>query len=242
LISVPVFSDEAKSGRSQEEITLDIQIKTKSLEKLNLNIQETQKSLAIQDQQIRLNDDQINMIVQGRIYERGMHIEDKTVNLYLETMDYSSFWRNLQIVKITKPDILRIHLFSFGGSAFDAMAMIGLIEEIQKNGTIIEMRAKGLAASAGLILLVSGTPGHRYLDKNSMVMFHELQSLTMRIDTPTSKEEEARVLRKIQDKVSRYISSKTKMSFNELSEKIRSKELWYDAEEAIAVGFADKIE
>lgn len=236
FLGAPVFADEAKPVKSPEEIALELQIK-----KNILTIQDLQ--IKIQGQQINLNTRTLAEQVSDRIYMRGIYEENGAINLYLEHMDYSMLWKNLQVIKITKPKLLRIHLFSFGGSVFDAMAMIGLIEEIQRNGTVVEIRAKGLAASAGLILLVSGTPGYRYLDKNAMVMFHELQSFTfLKVETPTSKEDEAKVLRKIQDKVNRYITSKSKLSFEELCGKIKSKEVWYDAEEAVAIGLADKIE
>lgn len=135
-----------------------------------------------------------------------------------------------------------IDLCTSGGSIFDAMAMVSLMDEQKALGKIIEIRGRGIIASAGLIVLQGGSSGFRYLDPLTMVMFHEMSSFKMfAVETPTSKEEEAKIYRKIQDQVVSFIASKSAISKEDLDAKIRNKEFWMDAQEAIKYGFADKI-
>jgi len=135
-----------------------------------------------------------------------------------------------------------IDLCTGGGSVFDAMAMVSLMDEQKESGKIIEIRGRGIIASAGLIVLQGGTPGYRFLDSLAMVMFHEMTSYKLfTADTPTSSEENARILRKIQDQVISFIVSRSSISKTDLDAKIKNKEFWMDANEAIRYGFADKI-
>jgi ATP-dependent protease ClpP protease subunit len=135
-----------------------------------------------------------------------------------------------------------IDLNTHGGSLFDAMGMVSLIQDQQRKGKIIEIRGRGLIASAGLLILISGTPGYRFLDAHSMLMFHELFSFKFfAIETPSDKESEAEIFRKIQNKINSYIVKHSKMSEEELNSRIKKREYWFDASEAVKYGFADEI-
>ncbi len=175
-------------------------------------------------------------------------IRGDTANIYLEHIDFRMLWRNLNAIQAIegikgfKINKITLHLFSFGGSLFDAMAMAALLREQETSGKVVEVRARGLVASAGLIILISGTIGHRYIDSNSLLMFHELQSFKfIAIETPTDKEEEAKVYRFIQDKVNSYIASRSKMPVAELCTRIQKKEFWMNAQGAVKYGFADQV-
>lgn len=227
------FAQESKETNKCSD--LDIKIKELTIKKIETDLEKTA-------QEKKMNDLSYDLTLKESI-SKGMRADGDSIHLYLEYIDYASLWKNLQYVKIKAPKKLVIHLFSFGGSVFDALAMAGLIEDIKRNGTIVEVRAKGIAASAGLILLVSGSPGYRYFDSNAMAMFHELQSFTfLKVETPTSKEEEAKILRKIQNNINAYISAHSKFSLEDLKACIDKKEIWFDAKEVIEFGLADHIE
>lgn len=135
-----------------------------------------------------------------------------------------------------------IDLVTGGGSLFDAMGMVSLLQEQQRKGKIIEIRGRGIIASAGLLILITGTPDYRFLDKNAIVMFHEMWSFKFfAIETPSDKEDEAAIFRKIQDKINDYVTSHSKISKEELNSKIKKKEFWMLAEEALQYGFADTL-
>ena len=72
-------------------------------------------------------------------------------------------------------------------------------------------------------------------------MWHELLSFEMfgKVSTPSDKEEEARVLRFLQDTRNEWLSQHCKLTKKELDEKIRKREFWMTGEQAIEYGFAD---
>jgi len=135
-----------------------------------------------------------------------------------------------------------VDLNTSGGSLFNAMGMVSLIQEQQRKGKIIEIRGRGIIASAGLLILISGTPGCRFLDQNAMLMFHEMWSFKFfAVETPSDKEDEAAIFRKIQDRINDFIVSHSKISKEELNTKIKKKEFWMTSEEGLKYGFADRI-
>lgn len=171
-----------------------------------------------------------------------VRIYGDTAYIYIEHMDFQRFSEKLQSLKPYEIKKIVFNLFSYGGAVFEAMAMVALVEEQISSGKIVEIRARGLIASAGLLILLSGSNGHRYIEKNSLVMFHEISGFKIfAIERPSDKEEEALVYRKIQDKINSYIVSKSKITQRELSERIKKKEFWLDATEAIKYGFADRL-
>lgn len=177
------------------------------------------------------------------IVKRGeLTIQGDTAYLYLEHVSFDKLWENFNALRPFKVKRIVLELFSFGGSLFDAIAMSSIMAEQEASGKIIEVRGRGIIASAGLILLISGTRGHRFLHPTSIVMFHELQSFKIfAVETPTDKEDEARIYRFIQNNVNRLIVSRSKISMQELKDRIEKKELWLDASGAIKYGFADKL-
>jgi ATP-dependent protease ClpP protease subunit len=178
----------------------------------------------------------------GAVMKNNIKFERGTVYMAIRSIDFEGLRTDLMLIKDYNYSKLIIDLFSFGGSVFDSLGMTALIREQQNAGKIIEIRARGIVASAGLIILVSGTKGHRFIDKNAMVMFHEMSSFKfMAMETPSDKEEEAKVFRKIQDTLNAYIAERSNMSVKELSEVIKKKEFWTDAVGAITYGFADSL-
>ena len=97
-----------------------------------------------------------------------------TAYVYVERIDFQSFYRGFALLKPFQINKIVIDLYSHGGAVFDAMAMGAIITEQIKSGKTVIINARGLVASAGLIILISGSSGHRYIDQDSMIMFHEM--------------------------------------------------------------------
>lgn len=174
--------------------------------------------------------------------QKGIRILNKVVYLYVERMDHEYLRRVIRTLDGYPYEKVVLDLFSFGGSVFDSLAMASFLNKIEAEGKIIEVQARGLVASAGLVILVSGTPGHRFIDKHSLVMFHELSTFKfLATETTSDQEEQARIVRRIQNTINGYITSRSKIDPDELRNNIKKKELWLNAEEAIKYGFADKV-
>jgi len=173
---------------------------------------------------------------------RGVSVSDKTVNLFLKWVDYGELTQIFSQLSMFSYNKISIDLFSFGGSVFDALAIIGLLEDQERQGKTIEIRARGIVASAGLIIMMSGTRGHRYIDKHTYVMFHEIQTFKFfSVESVSDQEEQAKINRSIQNSINKYVTSKTKLTAEKLHELIVKKELWVDAQMAVEYGFADQI-
>jgi len=176
------------------------------------------------------------------ILPEGVSKYGDTIYMSIRYIDFNNIRDVFLSLKSISYKVVVIDLLTSGGSLFDAMGIISIFKEQQSTGKIIEIRGRGLIASAGLLILISGNPGYRYLDEWSMIMFHEFwQFKFFAIETPADKEEEAKIMRKIQDKVNDYIIMHSKITKQELNEKIKKKELWLDADEAVKYGFADTV-
>uniref|UniRef100_A0A6M3L2I4 Putative protease n=2 Tax=viral metagenome TaxID=1070528 RepID=A0A6M3L2I4_9ZZZZ len=143
-----------------------------------------------------------------------------------------------------KVDHAIIEIHSPGGSLFDAWRIVGLMQvwEGAKQGRTIETRCYGIAASAGFLVLVSGTKGHRFVVETAELMWHELISFSMfKLETPSDSEEGARVLRHLQDTGNQWVASRGNLTKEELDSKIRKKEFWMRGSEALEFGFVDLI-
>lgn len=140
-----------------------------------------------------------------------------------------------------KEAIIEIH--SPGGALFEAQRIVSLIEYWQKHGVKVETRIFGMAFSAGFYVFVAGEP--RLVSPSADLMWHELKSASFgfgfTITTPADREEEARVLRHLQDVRNNYLAKRGNLSKAEIDNLIAKKEFWMSGFEAMKYGFADGL-
>jgi len=135
-----------------------------------------------------------------------------------------------------------IEIHSPGGSLFGAARIVGMMRYYQSQGVIVETRTHGFAASAGFYILANGSKGHRYVNSHSELMWHEVISFSMfSVESPSDKEEAARVLRHLQDTTNTRLSEVSNMTKEEVDAKIKKREFWMTGTESINYGFADKF-
>ncbi|MEM4720508.1 MAG: ATP-dependent Clp protease proteolytic subunit [Candidatus Methanomethylicaceae archaeon] len=171
-------------------------------------------------------------------------VDGRVVKLYWKMTNVSSDaaaevfrWARTRGVKYVV-----IEIQSPGGSLFDAWRIVGLMSEFEREGNVVETRSYGFAASAGFLVLASGTKGHRYAAETAHLMWHELFSFALfKIETPSSSEESSRVLRKFQNIAHEWLSKVSKVQKDELDQKVRNKELWISGKEAFEMGFVDHV-
>lgn len=137
---------------------------------------------------------------------------------------------------------LVVELFTPGGGLAEAYKIVGLMREWTNSGHVVETRAYGLAASAGFLIFASGTHGCRFVSPQAELMWHELQSLEgFRVATPSSKEDEAKIFRHLQDTAHNWLASVSNMTKDELDAAVRHNEFWITGVEAVEYGFADAL-
>ena len=140
------------------------------------------------------------------------------------------------------PPVKRIvlEIYSPGGSLFEGYKIVGLMKHMESKGYIIETRCYGFAASAGFLVMASGSKGHRFVSEIQEGMWHELITFEMfAVSGPSDKEDEARVLRHLQDTANNWLSSVSKLTKADIDLKIRKQEFWMNGKEAVEYGFAD---
>lgn len=140
------------------------------------------------------------------------------------------------------PEVTKLvmELHTPGGSLFDGFRIVGMMWQLEQKGIPVETRLYGLAASAGALIFMSGTKGHRLVAPTAELMDHELSTFTFwEITTPTGAEEKASVLRHLQDKCNLWAADRSKMTKEEWDKTLKNKELWLSASDLIEVGIAD---
>jgi len=181
----------------------------------------------------------------------GLQLEDNTYILKkvghisihggIGTSDYFSVMKALVLFESQKIKHVVVHVNSGGGGSFDGLSIGLLLSEKVAKGWLIEIKAYGLVASAAVRILVSGSKGSRYISDYSLVMVHELSSFTyMSSESTADKRKQAEILKRIQDNGTYFMSKMTGISFEKLTE-MREEETWMSAEEAVNMGFADKV-
>ncbi len=176
-------------------------------------------------------------------YEVTMNITDegKTAVILITTIASNQVAKFFEYV-VWHPEITKciFEIMSPGGSLFDASRIVGFMEVWKKKGMIIETRVHGMAFSAGFVIFINGSKGYRFASEISQLMWHELITFAMfKISRPADIEEEAVILRHIQDTFCEYLSKRTKLTKKQWKEKVYKKEFWCNAEQAIKFGLSD---
>ena len=157
----------------------------------------------------------------------------------LKDIESKEVWTFFDYLKHHKINEAVIEIMSPGGSLFDAWTIVSYMNKFE--GTV-ETRVRSWAASAGCLIFVGGDIGKRFVDETAMLMWHELWTFKfLAIDTPSSTEDEAKVLRKLQDNTNEWLAARTKLSKDAIDEKVSRKEFWINGKEAVEYGFADGL-
>lgn len=137
----------------------------------------------------------------------------------------------------TKP--LDFYISTFGGSAVE---MFGIHDLMVKLRDDMPIRTFGLGKvmSAGVLLLASGTPGHRYVGRHTRLMIHSLQA---GYQGPMHElETEYEETHWLQKQYFRVLSEHTNMNQKFIKKLMdRHTNVYISAEEAIEYGIADEM-
>ena len=170
------------------------------------------------------------------------YAEDPYMYFLLEDIDASNVLKAYEYC--VKHGIKKVHMEiqSPGGSVVEAWRIIGLMENYKNRyGIVTDTESLGMAASAGFLILASGT-GTRTAAPTAMIMCHELWSLSfLKLETPAKALDDAENLRIWQDNLNRWISSHSKVTMDEIAAKIKHRSWWMVGEDAYKWGFVDKL-
>jgi ATP-dependent Clp endopeptidase proteolytic subunit ClpP len=174
----------------------------------------------------------------GRWYEFRAAADKSAAELFIYSdigafgVTASDFARDLKAVGRVKRIDLRIN--SAGGDVFQGNAIFNML---QRHPASIHVHVDGVAASmASLIAMVGDEVS---MPRNAMMMIHDPMGGTL--GTARDMRDMAEVLDKLRDGMVEGYAGKTGLSPDEIKG-LMADETWMDAEEALALGFADSIE
>jgi ATP-dependent Clp protease protease subunit len=139
---------------------------------------------------------------------------------------------------------LTVNISTYGGDAFEALAIGGVLDSLQKNVTTI---GYGVVASAGTVILLAGKK--RKMAANSFFMIHNPTAMTGGEASEIRKT--ADLLDKIQsqlvdiyvtaiEKSGKLIDGSRETTAKKVTKWVEN-ETWFTADEALQYGFIDEI-
>lgn len=168
-------------------------------------------------------------------------IEDKEVNKVIEAIYSFNEEESQKVINIQEqpnyiPEPIRIVLKSEGGSMYDGLALIDVIE----NSKIpIHITAHGCVMSMALNVLVSGH--QRFCSKNTTFMYHE-SWYNMPDSGIQEHKAELKEAERLNELCDNYLISRTKFTMDVLEKTRKSRKNWYfDANEALKYGVVNEI-
>ena len=160
------------------------------------------------------------------IYFKGNFNEDTAHSAIERLFEYEA--------EDPKKDIL-IYIDSYGGYVDSFIAIHDAMRLIQCRVATV---CVGKAMSCGQMLLMSGTPGLRFITPNSRVMMHQISSMTYgRVsDMQVDIDEDDRLQTMFENLIVKY----TKIKKKSLREMLKQ-DCYFSAGKALELGFVDKI-
>lgn len=134
-----------------------------------------------------------------------------------------------------EPKPIKLYIDSFGGSIYQCMSLISVME---KSSVPVHTICMGAAMSAGFMILISGH--RRFAYKYSTPLYH--QASTLLYGTIKTIEEDVVETKRLQKLLEKITLEKTRITKERLKEVYEKKIDWYmTAEEALKLSVVDEI-
>lgn len=162
-------------------------------------------------------------------------ITQKILEIDRDDQKLVKVYRDHGFAGVYKPAPIKLHIDSYGGSVYQCLGLIGVMEACT---TPIHTIVTGVAMSAGFMIAIHGSK--RFAYKHATFMYHQLSSMAWGTlaDMKASVEEGDR----LHNKLVELVIKKTKIPLKTLEENYERKKDWYmPVEEALALGCIDAI-
>ena len=124
-----------------------------------------------------------------------------------------------------------------GGSVLDGLALFDYLRRLRATGHHVTTVALGRAASMGAVLLQAGD--QRVMGANAFLLVHEVSHASA--GKVSEMEDGVEFTRKLQKRLQAILAERSTLTGVQISRRWVRKEWWLDAEEAVALGFADAV-
>lgn len=125
-----------------------------------------------------------------------------------------------------------------GGGVFEGLALYDFIRDLRSRGHKVITKSVGMAASMGGILLQAGD--ERVMGPNAYMLIHEVSSGA--IGKTSELEDALEFTTRLQEKLLNILAERSTMTVAQIKRKWKKKDWWLDAQEALELGFIDRIE
>ena len=155
-------------------------------------------------------------------------VEDESVQACMKTL---TSWST------TAPGAaLTVTFNSPGGSVHDGLALFDFLRHLRADGHALTTIALGRAASMGAVLLQAGDK--RVIGANAFLMLHEVSNGGS--GKVSELEESIELSKRLQKRLLMILAERSSMTMQQISRKWTRRDWWLDAEDAVALGFADE--
>lgn len=128
-----------------------------------------------------------------------------------------------------------------GGSVTDGLALYDTIQRLKRKGHHVTTRGTAVVASMGIVLLQAGT--ERVLDTRTKVLVHQgSSSFGSQRMTKAEMDDYNRLSDMLQNDILDILSERATISRDEIADRWDRRDWWMTAQEAVELGFADRVE
>lgn len=144
--------------------------------------------------------------------------------------------------KLTPDCDINIVINSPGGSVFDGLAFYDFLRDLSRRGHKVITKGMGVVGSIATILFQAGD--ERIASPNTYFLLHDVSKHFPSGGSVSASflRDEQKFLEDINQRLVDIAARRTTLSSDEVFEKIGYKEWWFDAQEALDIGFVDRIE
>jgi len=173
--------------------------------------------------------DIFSRLLRDRIIFLGTQVTDETAGLVIAQLLFLS----------NEDSSADIHFYinSPGGSV---TAGLGIYDTMQFLRCDVATYCIGLAASMGAVLMTAGAPGKRFLLPNSRILLHQPLIGGVIEGPATDLEIQAREIIRLRKRIYEILAKHTKQPLERI-ETDADRDRWFDSEEALSYGLADKV-
>lgn len=133
---------------------------------------------------------------------------------------------------------ITITIDSPGGDVLGGFGIFDTILRLRRKGHHVTTRGRGMVASMAAVLLQAGDD--RVMDQNAQLMIHEVSFRTG--GKLSEMEDDVNFTRRIQDRLLNILADRSTLTTTQIKRRWKKMDWWMDAEEALKLGFVDRIE
>jgi ATP-dependent Clp protease protease subunit len=125
-----------------------------------------------------------------------------------------------------------------GGSVSDGFAIYDTILRLRRKGHHVTTRALGAVYSMGGVLFQAGE--ERVMDANAYMMIHEVSLRTG--GKSSDMEDDLKYVKRLEDRLLSILAERSTLTKEQIKRRWKKTDWFIDAEQAVELGFADRVE